>query len=242
MNCLDSITYMHKHFGISRSDVHLFSVDEKIFRTSCMREELSEYRAAKTEHDGLDALIDLLIFTYGTVERQGLSQLCDRFDSQYISRVLFKTIQTLDKQELRKFFDGRSELGYLVDLIALNESILDIPMSRGLEIHLLSNIEVAITRHFMSSSDNDMANYLMDVIVNALTLIVKLGYRHQFALAFHVVMEANLKKQIGSNPKRDLFRLDLIKPEGWTAPDLTKFTQFKESSYYVNNRHFAGPR
>jgi predicted HAD superfamily Cof-like phosphohydrolase len=37
------------------------------------------------------------------------------------------------------------------------------------------------------------------------------------------VVKANMKKQIGPNTKRGSFQLDLFKPEGWKAPDLSAF-------------------
>lgn len=41
---------------------------------------------------------------------------------------------------------------------------------------------------------------------------------------FNEVMRANLEKQVGVNTNRDFtsIHVDLVKPEGWTAPNLTK--------------------
>lgn len=53
--------------GLAR---HL-SPDEKQFRLVCLTEEITEYREAKTKADEFDALLDLLVFTIGTMLRQG---------------------------------------------------------------------------------------------------------------------------------------------------------------------------
>lgn len=45
--------------------------DEKMYRISCLREEIEEYNEADTLTDQYDALIDLLVFTVGSLYRHG---------------------------------------------------------------------------------------------------------------------------------------------------------------------------
>ncbi len=45
--------------------------DEKMYRISCLREEIEEYNEAETLTDQYDALIDLLVFTVGSLYRHG---------------------------------------------------------------------------------------------------------------------------------------------------------------------------
>ena len=62
---------MHYKFGITHKHVP-FSPEEKAFRITAMQEELDEYVVADNLEDELDAMIDLIVFALGTIERQGL--------------------------------------------------------------------------------------------------------------------------------------------------------------------------
>ena len=110
------VKQMHIKFGITSEEVP-FSEEEKKFRICAMQEELDEYKEAETKEDQLDAIVDLVVFALGTLERQGMLEVFDE--------------------------------------------------------------------------------------------------------AFKRVMIANCKKEIGKNQKRGSFQLDLVKPEGWNAPDLS---------------------
>lgn len=48
-----------------------------MFRYICMLEEVNEYRDATTKADELDAIVDLIIFALGTLERQGMIDVFD---------------------------------------------------------------------------------------------------------------------------------------------------------------------
>lgn len=63
---------MHTQFGITSEDLPTFSQEEKTFRIMAMLEEVEEYACAETIDDELDAIIDLIVFALGTLERQGL--------------------------------------------------------------------------------------------------------------------------------------------------------------------------
>jgi len=54
--------------------------EEKMYRISCMREEIEEYNEADTLTDQYDALIDLLVFAVGTLYRHGFP-LQEGFDA-----------------------------------------------------------------------------------------------------------------------------------------------------------------
>jgi hypothetical protein len=113
---LDKISELHQQFGITAEAVR-FEEAEKIFRIRCLQEELDEYSDAAAPEDELDALVDLVVFAFGTAERQ--------------------------------------------------------------------------------------------------------GYLPVFEEAFNRVMVANMQKELGPNTKRGGFQIDMVKPEGWVAPDLT---------------------
>jgi len=66
------IKEMHKKFGIAHDGPpqHL-PFDEKAFRVACLMEELNEYAEADSFVGEYDALIDLIVFAFGTLERHG---------------------------------------------------------------------------------------------------------------------------------------------------------------------------
>lgn len=69
---LAKIKGMHTKFGITTEELPTFSQEEKTFRIMAMLEEVEEYACAETIDDELDAIIDLIVFALGTLERQGL--------------------------------------------------------------------------------------------------------------------------------------------------------------------------
>lgn len=63
----------HRKFGIAYDGPpRLLSLEEKRFRFACFSEESLEYLLAESLDDEYDALLDLLVFVCGTLERQGL--------------------------------------------------------------------------------------------------------------------------------------------------------------------------
>lgn len=71
-------------------------------------------------------------------------------------------------------------------------------------------------------ADNPLEEYdaLLDILVFTLGTLE----RHGFPLdGIEEVIAANMQKVIGPNARRGGFELDLKKPEGWKAPDLSKY-------------------
>ena len=66
---LSKILFMHQKF--IKEEIP-FSKEEKKFRVICMKEEIQEYEDSNIKTDELDALVDLVVFALGTVERQGM--------------------------------------------------------------------------------------------------------------------------------------------------------------------------
>lgn len=64
------IQLMHDKFEIEGE----FTPEEKQFRYECMLEEVTEYLEAKTREDELDALVDIAVFLFGTVDRMGFTE------------------------------------------------------------------------------------------------------------------------------------------------------------------------
>ncbi len=68
---MQHVRLMHDKFDINGA----FTDEEKQFRYSCMLEEVNEYREAKTREDELDALVDIAVFLFGTVDRMALTDV-----------------------------------------------------------------------------------------------------------------------------------------------------------------------
>lgn len=67
---------MHQKFGFdNKSGPTILNEDEKAFRIAALEEELSEFQSAKTLVDQYDALLDLIVFAVGTLDRMGLPLL-----------------------------------------------------------------------------------------------------------------------------------------------------------------------
>lgn len=79
-----------------------------------------------------------------------------------------------------------------------------------------------------STTKADELDALVDLAVFALGTAERQGMLGAFEEAFERVMKANMAKQVGPNTKRDSFAIDLVKPEGWTAPVLDDLVKHLE--------------
>jgi hypothetical protein len=70
-----------------------------------------------------------------------------------------------------------------------------------------------------ATNKEDELDSLIDLIVFALGTVERQNFTKIFDEAFQRVMNANCQKEIGENKKRGSFSLDLVKPEGWKAPN-----------------------
>ncbi|MFZ9475305.1 MAG: nucleoside triphosphate pyrophosphohydrolase family protein [Bacteroidia bacterium] len=68
----------------------------------------------------------------------------------------------------------------------------------------------------------DQLDALVDLQVFLLGTVHRHGFEHIFEKAFNRVMQANMKKVMAQSAEQSKrgFKRDLIKPKGWTAPDL----------------------
>jgi len=69
----------------------------------------------------------------------------------------------------------------------------------------------------------EMLDALVDLQVFLMGSIKSLGYRDVFDAAFAEVMRANLAKEVGRKSTRPGQMHDLIKPKGWTPPNMEQF-------------------
>ncbi len=87
----------------------------------------------------------------------------------------------------------------------------------------------------------DELDALLDLVVFAIGTADRQGMLQVFEEGFERVMRANCTKEAGTNKKRGSFLLDLRKPEGWTAPDLSDLvnTEDRQVDLFLTteNRH-----
>lgn len=70
---VNQVQTMHEKFGLEYDGPARFlPLDEHTFRQTCLAEELKEFDTALTRADMFDALLDLMVFTIGTMLRMGL--------------------------------------------------------------------------------------------------------------------------------------------------------------------------
>jgi len=69
------VTNLYDKFELTNTQTKWGGDREKLFRVACMTEEITEYLLAKTGPEELDALIDIIIFAFGTIERHGWSEI-----------------------------------------------------------------------------------------------------------------------------------------------------------------------
>lgn len=90
------------------------------------------------------------------------------------------------------------------------------------ESEMLVDIEHFIHAYNGEDLSNPTLNtisFLYQIMINAYILIIKNGWKSVFFEGYDRVINANIAKEIGPNTKRNSFQLDLVKPEGWVAPD-----------------------
>jgi len=95
----------------------------------------------------------------------------------------------------------------------------DIKWSAEEKVFRIDCLQEELYEYQASTTLEDELDALVDLVVFALGTAERQGLMPVFAVAFERVMNANMKKEIGPNSKRGSFAIDLVKPEGWEAPD-----------------------
>ena len=79
-----------------------------------------------------------------------------------------------------------------------------------------------------AETKEDELDALLDLVIFAIGTAERQGMLDVFEEGYKRVMHANCLKQVGKNAKRNNFSVDLIKPQGWQAPDLSDLVNPKE--------------
>ena len=72
-----------------------------------------------------------------------------------------------------------------------------------------------VNEYMNAESKAEELDALVDVVIFALGTAERQGMLEVFKSAYLRVMDANCKKKVGGNLKRNNFQIDLVKPEGW---------------------------
>lgn len=70
--CFQLVQMMHKKFGLDAKQTGRLTPEERAFRIACMQEELEEFKTSGSLVDDYDAMLDLIVFAMGTLDRMGL--------------------------------------------------------------------------------------------------------------------------------------------------------------------------
>jgi hypothetical protein len=103
----------------------------------------------------------------------------------------------------------------------------------------LKCLQEEIDEYKDATSAHEQLDALVDLVVFAFGTAERQGWLDVFEEAFNRVMDANLTKEVGPNLKRDSFALDLVKPKGWVAADLTDLVKESGQNTFdlVGNNH-----
>ena len=146
---LEAVKKMHEYYGISYNQVD-FNQEEKEFRISGMREEINEYIESNEPVNELDALVDLIIFALGTIERQGFGSVFDEAFRRVMASNMIKELGPLGKRnsfELNLRKPPNWEAPDLSDLV-FNIKKIDNTMRERLKTHGSFEANAKITQGF----------------------------------------------------------------------------------------------
>tara|TARA_R110000822_G_scaffold118946_7_gene251809 strand:+ start:95 stop:499 length:405 start_codon:yes stop_codon:yes gene_type:complete len=112
-----------------------------------------------------------------------------------------------------------------------NQLNADVPFSKHEKEFRIICIMEEVMEYKDASTKEDELDALVDLVVFALGTAQRQGMIHIFQQAYDRVMDKNMEKEVGPKDERAMaFHLDLVKPEGWTAPDFSDlFNQAQKS-------------
>lgn len=180
-------------FGISPAQVE-YTQAEHEFRVSCLQEELNELKDALVASDfeeTVDAIVDFTIFAIGTNYRN---------NRIYQSLYGYKQFN-LSNAHLITEYKNQYKISPIAALVKLLEEYL---------------------KDFESLNYTESLAYQvkLDQMISAAITFLLNEYDVEMILAYYErVTLANLSKELGALPKRGSFSIDLVKPEGWQAPN-----------------------
>lgn len=152
------------------------------------------------------------------------------------SKEAAKYFELADGSIRHAIFSGKNAAGrkwyylekdYIYDLVRLQHSHFGL-LYTGEPRHLNPNekrfyataLNEEVKEYVDAEAMEDEFDALLDILVFAAGALLRHGFPVE---GIEEVVRANMSKEIGTNKKRHDFELDLIKPEGWQAPNLVKY-------------------
>lgn len=109
------------------------------------------------------------------------------------------------------------------DHFGLYTTLRPLPLSAEEKVFRIKCLREEVQEFEDAHTLADQLDALVDLTVFTLGTADRLGMADVFETAFARVMKANMQKEVArtaEDSKRG-FKTDLVKPAGWTAPDLT---------------------
>ena len=177
-------------FGITPAEVE-YSITEHNFRIVCLKEELEEFKKARKENNVEEQIDAIVDLLFFAIGTAYRANILPNVILEYPS------VNTSNSQDIINSI--RPENGVTVDdtvFYFLNEEIECLEYSGGIDQESIIKIISFCILYLHYKWDKKMINEY-----------------------YGRVTAANISKELGSLPKRGDFALDLMKPEGWKAPN-----------------------
>ncbi|QGZ14195.1 hydrolase [Rhizobium phage RL2RES] len=140
-------------------------------------------------------------------------------DTMHRKYGFYDSVDGFDKEKFLKFLEFRAEKQITEEVTEFLQAIKDYRYAA--ERDDVDAMKAAI--HEINDAIIDMAVFMFGTATFTMT-------QAEMESSYSTVMEANLKKERGIKPGRPnpMGLPDLLKPEGWTAPDITPFSKTLE--------------
>lgn len=150
---------------------------------------------------------------------------------------ILKSLDEIFKIYQYEILYSKSELVNLVKQMHTKFGITSeqVPFSKTEKEFRICAMQEELDEYKEAETKEDELDALVDLVVFAIGTAERQGMLEVFDEAFKRVMIANCKKEIGQNQKRGSFQLDLVKPEGWTAPDLSDLVNLNKDIKELEN-------
>lgn len=119
-------------------------------------------------------------------------------------------------------------------------TITEVHLTHQLKDHIFNWLD---TLEFGQSPTPQQLENQFDALIDLAVFTIGTADRQNFPWdkGFERVMKANLQKELGSNGnKRGGFKRDLVKPEGWSAPDLSDLVEKRGKLYLLEGADATG--
>lgn len=177
-------------FNLRPEDVS-YSFEEYDFRNDCLREELAELIEASSANNE-EEVIDAII-----------DLLVFAIGTSYRNNTHGQSILAGEHLYSAEMY----QLGQLLKDYSPEDSLISIASTYIAKLERLDYYDT-------------LYQVCLDRLITILVGYLLTFYKEDMVLEYYArVITANMSKEIGGNSKRNNFQIDLVKPEGWKAPN-----------------------